>query len=187
MTLFGLNALSLDHTTTPASLLYGSLMNTDEPGTKENLAERLLDDYFHVIHHEFAHIMQQTKEWGDLEFGKIQTTAPITPGSYVGDLWTDSANSDQAALDNGFITRYGRSAPIEDFVEIMSIYITYTPERWAALVGKGSADGQTKINQKLTFVKNYLANSWKIDMDLLRATILNHANQLDQLEYDNLQ
>jgi len=65
---------------------------------------------FHVVHHEFAHIMHQTKFY-TLDFKEI------CKGDYTGN-WIDVYAS-KARL-RGFITPYSMSEENEDFVEIVA-------------------------------------------------------------------
>ncbi len=68
----------------------------------------------------------------------------------------------------GFVSPYASSETQEDFVEIISIYVTHSAAYWNSLVGSASADGQEMINQKLALVKDYLTTTWGIDLDALR-------------------
>ncbi len=78
-------------------------------------------DQFHTMHHEFSHILHQTKSY-PVSFGQV------TPGSYDGRNWQDRDSVESHRL--GFITQYGSSATYEDFVETLSCTITDTDERW---------------------------------------------------------
>lgn len=78
-------------------------------------------DQFHTMHHEFSHILHQTKSY-PVSFGQV------TPGSYDGRNWQDRDSVESHRL--GFITQYGSSATYEDFVETLSCSITDTDERW---------------------------------------------------------
>lgn len=81
----------------------------------------LNERYFHTMHHEFSHILHQTKSY-PVSFGQV------TPGSYDGRNWQDRDSVESHRL--GFITQYGSSATYEDFVETLSCSITDTDERW---------------------------------------------------------
>ncbi|MBQ0056051.1 MAG: hypothetical protein KBT20_00205 [Bacteroidales bacterium] len=78
-------------------------------------------DQFHVLHHEFSHIMHQTKSY-PVAFGQV------TPGSYDPRNWQERDSTESHRL--GYLTQYGSSANTEDFVENLSCIITDTPERW---------------------------------------------------------
>lgn len=125
--------------------------------------------YFKTMHHEFAHILHQTKEY-TTDFNLI------TPGSYQSSSWVNL--SDQEALDMGFISNYASSETQEDFVEIIAIYVTHTAEYWEALVGKASPEGQGFIEQKLAVVKDYMKTTWSIDLDELRDVVQRRSEEI---------
>jgi len=135
-----------------------TLFNVNSLDTEELDIEALNYWYFHTMHHEFAHILHQTKNYST-DFNLISL-------DYQGPSWVNV--SDQDALDMGFITNYGSSEPNEDFVEIISMYVTNTPEWWKSTVASASEEGQEKINDKLEIVKDYLKTQWSIDLDQLR-------------------
>ena len=83
--------------------------------------EELNKNYFHTMHHEFSHILHQTKAY-PVSFGQI------TSGSYDPINWQerDSVWTHQ----HGFVTHYASSATYEDFVETLSCTITDTDHRW---------------------------------------------------------
>lgn len=137
---------------------------------------QLNDYYFHVIHHEFAHILQQKKSY-DTEFRKI------SDGKYVGDNWINEHYPDH--LEAGFITKYARSSVDEDFVEIFSIYITYTEERWNEALAAAGTAGAEIIGQKLDILKVYMATKWNIDMDQLRDVIQRRISEISELDLKN--
>ena len=77
--------------------------------------------YFKTIHHEFAHILHQTRPYPT-------AFKEISGSEYVKDSWSSAWGSgsaaDAAALKAGFITPYASSAVDEDFVELYNIYHT---------------------------------------------------------------
>ncbi|MBO9672755.1 MAG: putative zinc-binding metallopeptidase [Sphingobacteriaceae bacterium] len=129
-------------------------------------ANFLTDSYFHTIHHEFQHILNQTTDFPS-SFRTISGT------SYVDDLWVSAWANDGAAIAAGFISPYASSSDKEDFAELYSFYVTLSAAQWdARLNATGStAAGRTIINNKLILVKNYMLTVWNIDMDVLRANI----------------
>ena len=67
-----------------------------------------LDEYFlKTIHHEFVHILNQTKDY-PRDFDKI------TPNGYVNDAWSSDERKD-GYLPRGFITNYAQKEAREDF------------------------------------------------------------------------
>ncbi len=83
--------------------------------------EVLNERIFHTMHHEFSHILHQTKSY-PITFGQV------TSGSYDPIDWheRDSTTSHQL----GYVTHYASSANYEDFVETLSCTITDTDQRW---------------------------------------------------------
>lgn len=84
--------------------------------------------YFHTMHHEFSHILHQKKSYST----EFQT---ISAGKYHTGDWINVDDADAPA--EGFVTGYGSSEPNEDFAEIYSTYVTYTPEAWNKILEKG--------------------------------------------------
>lgn len=140
--------------------------------------EYLNEYYFHTMHHEFAHILHQTKPYSS-DFDMISGS------DYVNDSW-NSTYSDEEALQNGFITPYASSEPNEDFVELLSTYITNTPKFWSDMLKTAGEDGGAIIKQKFDIVYNYMKNTWGIDLDELRDIILERQAQIDELNLDTL-
>ena len=92
----------------------------------------LNENYFHTMHHEFSHILHQTKSY-PVTFGQV------TSGSYDPINWQerDSVWSHQA----GYVTHYASSATYEDFVETLSCIITDTDYRWMNRIINASCMG----------------------------------------------
>ena len=133
--------------------------------------------YFKTMHHEFAHILHQTKNY-PTEFNEI------TPSGYQPTGWVNV--SEQDALDMGFVSPYASSETQEDFVEIIAIYVTHTAEYWDDLVGSASAEGQGYINQKLEIVKDYMTTTWNIDLDELRDIVQRRSQEVAQWDVNDL-
>lgn len=119
--------------------------------------------YFHTMHHEFAHILHQTKNY-DPEFKQISAS------DYVGGDWSNDVFSNES-LSLGFITPYSRESNDEDFVEIYSTYITHTQEWWDQQLVKAGDSGKAILDKKLDIVKDYMLSVWNIDMDILRDVV----------------
>lgn len=81
----------------------------------------LNENYFHTMHHEFSHILHQTKSY-PVTFGQV------TSGSYDPINWQDRDSC--WTHQNGYVTHYASSATYEDFVETLSCTITDTDHRW---------------------------------------------------------
>ena len=133
--------------------------------------------YFKTMHHEFAHILHQTKNYST-DFNLISAS------NYQSSSWVNV--SDKDALDMGFVSPYASSETQEDFVEIIAIYVTNTAEYWDALVGAANEEGQELINQKLALVKDYMLITWGIDMDELRSIVQRRSQEVLTMDLSTL-
>ena len=142
--------------------------------TSRTIADGLNHYYIKTIHHEFTHILNQTRDYPT-------SFTQVTPNSYV----NDSQFSEPYVyvyLQRGFISAYAQTEPREDFAEMMSEYVTHSAEWWEeqmqAADTKWSEDpsqtetGRALIEQKLDIVRAYMFDTWGIDMDELRDCIL---------------
>lgn len=77
--------------------------------------------YFKTMHHEFAHILHQTKTYPN-EFNTISI------GHYDSNNWQDRSAGQVASL--GFVTTYASSEFREDFAETIANYIVKTDDEW---------------------------------------------------------
>lgn len=116
--------------------------------------------YIKTIHHEFTHILNQTKSIPS----DFQT---ITGSDYVADMWNETDNW----LPRGFITDYSQHSYQEDFAEMMSVYVTNTEETWENWMKQAGATGSGLIAQKLDIVREYMLSNFNIDLDNLRDII----------------
>ena len=134
--------------------------------------------YFKTMHHEFAHILNQTKPYST-DFNTISGS------EYVTDTWSDAWKNDAEAQQNGFISQYASSEAGEDFVELLSIYVTNTEAYWNNII-KNAGAGADIINAKFEIVYNYMLNSWNIDLNELRDEILARQGQIGTLDLETL-
>ena len=130
---------------------------------KGNPRESLNHYYIKTIHHEFTHILNQQKEY-PVEFQMI------TGDAYVADSWNESPYKNEY-LQNGFITAYAQYSDTEDFAEMVSVYITHDETWWKEQLGK-AGDNASLITAKLDIVRTYMKESFNIDLEQLRATVL---------------
>lgn len=115
--------------------------------------------YFKTIHHEFTHILNQTYPIpADYQL--------ITGTGYLADMWSESPY-DSGYLGRGFISSYAQHSYTEDFAEMLSIYITNSPEYWESQMTE-AGDGAEAIQQKLDIVRDYMKTNFNIDIDQLR-------------------
>ena len=126
-------------------------------------AEDLNHFYIKTIHHEFTHILNQNVDF-PVDFSMITGTG------YVADSWSD-APYNRDFLKNGFITDYAQHSDTEDFAEMLSEYITHDQAWWDGQIAKAGEKGEL-INAKLDIVRNYMHDSFNIDIEELRATVL---------------
>ncbi len=100
----------------------------------------ILNEYqFHTMHHEFSHILHQTKTY-PIDFGQV------TPNDYDGRDWQKRDSVKAHCL--GYITHYASSAIYEDFVETLSCAITNNDVRWMNTIIDACANGGLKDGDK---------------------------------------
>jgi substrate import-associated zinc metallohydrolase lipoprotein len=142
--------------------------------------------YFKTIHHEFSHILHQTKEYSP-------DYKDITGTDYLTDSWdVQTALPQTVWLPRGFISAYSRKEPNEDFVEMIAHYLVYDQAWWNSMLAAADevADGNSRtgkaiLEQKLTMVKDYMLKMWKIDLDVLKVAIQRRQGEIDKLNlYD---
>ncbi|MDR1199156.1 MAG: putative zinc-binding metallopeptidase [Prevotellaceae bacterium] len=139
----------------------------------------LTDRYLKTMYHEFAHILHQTKNY-PVEFKAISNN------DYIGGDWSSIDATAAQAYQLGFISRYARSEPNEDFVELLAIYVTRGQANWDSILAAAGTNGVAIINQKFEIVKNYLRDSWNIDINELRRVFELRGSMIDQLDLVNL-
>ncbi len=186
--------------------------------------EDLVRDYFNTIFHEFSHILHQKKKYSS-DYEKI------SKGGYVRGQWTTYWQTQQLAYKNilkpkndtdptfyaptklsflkGFISDYSTKEANEDFVEVISHYITLSeeefeerinPEYWMNIgddpltdkteykwvLKKNNTEGIKKMNLKLKIVKGYMKEMWGIDLDDLRAEVQYRLKNLKNVNLNNI-
>lgn len=141
--------------------------------------------YFKTMHHEFGHILNQTKPYSS-DFDMISGS------KYVTDSWNTTYKDGPddpdptACLRDGFISPYAASGAGEDFVELLAIYVTSTTAVWNSKMKAAGESGLPIIQSKFDIVYNYMLNSWNIDLDELRDIIQRRQSELNTLDLDNL-
>lgn len=163
-------------------------LGTAEGGLKVNLydvnsisrfmdqPQVLNDRYFHTMHHEFSHILHQTKNYDT-------TFKTITESDYVGSQWETYTAKPEEANRKGFVTAYAMDQPDEDFAEVISTYVTNDQAYWDSLLVVAGPTGAPLIRQKFDIVEKYMLTYWNIDLTELRRTVLRRSAQVGQLEY----
>lgn len=154
--------------------------------TDENLKDYsyLNDYYFHTMHHEFTHILNQKVAYNK-NFDKV------TASGYVSGDWTNVEDVD--AQKKGFVTAYAMEEGKEDFAEMLSTYVTSTPIQWEKILSTAGANkvdetltARQALEQKLAFVRDYMSKSWGLDIDKLRDAVLHRGNELSSLDLEHL-
>lgn len=142
--------------------------------------EALNEYYLKTIHHEFTHILNQTKPYSN-DFRQIVGDAQkegVNKG-YIKDSWSEQEYSDSAYyLPHGFISAYSQHSHEEDFAEMLSIYLCNTPEQWAQWMTAAGETGAALIERKLEIVKDYMKKEWGVDLDELRDEVITRENDV---------
>lgn len=135
---------------------------------------------FHVIEHEFGHILHQTIMY-PVEFKRI------CAGFYTGN-WNNI--QDSAALHAGFVTPYAMSGDNEDFVEMIAVMLIEGRGGFNRIVnsvpegvsedGVTKAQAQEKLRQKEAMVVSYFKMAYNIDFYSLQK---NTRKSIDGLFY----
>ena len=171
-------------------VLSGGYQGYDDPATALN------HFYIKTIHHEFTHILNQTKDF-PVEFTQV------TPTDYVTESWNTTAYGTYYR-QRGFLSTYSQHSAREDFAEVLSLYVTNTDEtlqNWleqarrevteddtdkeknknhydefnTSFPGMKAGDhftGDVRILAKIAQVRKYMADTFNIDIDALRAAVL---------------
>lgn len=139
--------------------------------------------YFKTIHHEFTHILNQTKPFST-DFDQV--TGTTTGIEYVGNSCWDVYPTESSALKDGFISRYSSTSAVEDFAELVSIYVTNSASSWNSKLSTAGTTGRTLIENKFEIVSKYMVNEWGIDLDQLRSEVLGRQAEVPSLDLDSL-
>ncbi|MFT3945816.1 MAG: putative zinc-binding metallopeptidase [Agriterribacter sp.] len=123
---------------------------------------------FHVIEHEFTHILDQTIR-RPVEFDAV------CAGFYTSD-WINTFDAE--ARKDGFITAYALSKPVEDWAEMVSIMLIEGRAGFNAIVnsisessvrGTTADEAKAKLRLKESLVVNYFKQAWNIDFYSLQS------------------
>lgn len=125
--------------------------------------EEMNEYFFKTMHHEFTHILQQTKNYPQ-EYNLI-SAADYRPSGW----FNRRLVSEYAPL--GFVTSYAGSSAVEDITEVTTCYITFTDQQWQSVFNAAGTDGTAKLNQKIEIMKGYMLDAWNIDMDELKEVV----------------
>jgi substrate import-associated zinc metallohydrolase lipoprotein len=164
--------------------------------TPEMLADyaTLTDYYFHTMHHEFTHILNQKKPYNP-DYNRITEKYYMSGDWYQYDIPGDPI--DPYALHRGFISAYSMSEGLEDFAEMLSVYVTSSVDDWNKMMAEAekgetgldlgkNITGRTFIEEKLSIVRRYMQDYWKIDIDQLRDAVNRRGSELGDLDLEHL-
>lgn len=132
--------------------------------------------YFHTMHHEFTHILNQRKPFN-------KAFEKVSESEYISGDWY--AISEQEAHSKGFVSAYAMSEPREDFAEIMSIYVTSSTAEWNSLIAD-AGDGADIINEKLEMLRAYMQEQWNLDINNMREIVMHRASEMKHLDLEHL-
>lgn len=96
-----------------------------------NDIDGLNENFFKTMHHEFSHILHQTKAYPE-------SFQEISAGSYDGFSWQD--RNDVEARTLGCVTPYASSAVSEDWVETIANYIVKNDTEWNKILEDAKLD-----------------------------------------------
>src|SRR5689334_7764919 len=125
---------------------------------------------FHVIHHEFGHILDQN-------IRRPTSFDQVCQGLYTAD-WINT--NDYAARQDGFISAYAESSPFEDFVEQISIMLIEGKSGFDDIVnnitgtsirGTTADVAKARLRQKESIVVDYYNKAWNIDFYTLQTRV----------------
>ena len=126
-------------------------------------ADDLNTYYIRTIHHEFTHILNQTKVYSaDYKL--------ITGSDYVADKWNSYPYSVDY-LKRSFITNYAQHSDAEDFAEMLSVFVCNSEQRWNDWMQQAGDEGSRLISAKLNIVDDYMRTAFNINLYDLRAAV----------------
>ena len=130
------------------------------------------DVYLRTMYHEAAHTFHQRVE-PTTDFDKI-TSLDYRQADWIAGWTREKKNS----LHYGFITNYASQEPHEDFAELFGNYVIMSADEWEAKLASADVvpEGRTRsgrsiIEEKIRIIKDYMSNTWGLDMDKLRAQL----------------
>ena len=163
---------------------YNSGQGTMVLGTAEGglivtlyMVNTMTESYFHTMHHEFTHILNQKKPYSE-------NFQHITESGYISGDWY--RKNQRMANTQGFVTPYAMSEAREDFAEMLSVYVTTPPSGWQKIMTTAGKKGAPLIQAKLDIVRNYMKESWNLDIDQLRDIVIRRASELNSLNLNEL-
>ncbi len=148
---------------------------TDDYTVTVNSMDDINYYFLHTAHHEFGHILNQNKAY-PTDFNLISQDQYVAQWNSI---------TDNEALRDGFISAYASSQPGEDFVEVLSWYITSSDEDWNARLAIAGDEGTEIIERKLNIVRNYMQDSWNIDIEELRSVLARRYSEVESINWSD--
>ncbi len=130
-----------------------------------NNIEQLNEDYFKTMHHEFSHILHQTKVYPE-------SFQEISSGNYDGFGWQDRADVEARTL--GFVTPYGSSSVSEDWVETIANYIVKNDTEWNKILEDAKYDYIRETVEVDEFDERDPAIAWYQPVEASGGTIIEY-------------
>ena len=130
-----------------------------------NNIEQLNEDYFKTMHHEFSHILHQTKVYPE-------SFQEISSGNYDGFGWQDRADVEARTL--GFVTPYGSSSVSEDWVETIANYIVMNDTEWNKILEDAKYDYIRETVEVDEFDERDPAIAWYQPVEASGGTIIEY-------------
>ncbi|MDR2275950.1 MAG: putative zinc-binding metallopeptidase [Sphingobacterium sp.] len=135
------------------------LLGTNDIDTKNR---ENIQSYLYTIHHEFAHIIHQTRffpqEWRSI---------PGNSGWYTS-TWKNTSTPEAQA--QGFVRNYAKSNMNEDFVETVAFLLVRGQEQYD-LLKTNNPSAASVFNQKEAIVVNYYKEVLQLDFRKLQAEV----------------
>ncbi len=116
-----------------------------------------------TIHHEFAHIMNQN-------IILPPAFEQVTKADYTAD-WTGAANTAAVAKELGFISQYSRSAPGEDFAEMVAHLLVEGQVYFENYLATTNVTAAAKLREKEKLVYGYYKDYFNIDFKALQEEV----------------
>lgn len=148
--------------------------------------DKLFDDYFRTMYHEFSHILHQKIDYPN-DFDKISQN-DYKSGSWQ-TAWDGKYQKDRelSALKKGFVSTYSSKEPNDDFVETFAEYVISTEERWNKTLEEAGEEGKAILLRKISIIRTYFLEVWQIDIDKLRAELQSKVEGLDKIDLSQIE
>ena len=133
--------------------------------------------FFKTMHHEFCHILTQTKNY-NTDFKTIAV------GTYIPDDWHNRTDGEMVV--EGFVSAYASSESNEDFAETYAYYVTHSETAYQELLTLAGETGADKIKQKVEFIRSYCNDVWGMDLDKVREVFIRRALEVPNMDLRTL-